>query len=216
MPIGIAIGGAALIGAGASIYAGSKASKAQQQGANAAIAEDRRQYDQTRTDFAPWRTTGASALAKLAGMYGIGDAPGTTATPGTMTGTGDYGGFFTSPGYQFRRDQGVQAVERSAASRGLLRSGAATKAIARYTDGLASSEYQAFGDRLAQIAGFGQSATGSTAAAGDASASRIGAANIAAGNARASSYANIGSSVNSGINNVLSAYLYQSGGGFGK
>jgi hypothetical protein len=51
---------------------GSKAAKAQKQAADQQVAEYRRQYDTSRADLAPWRETGASALSKLAGMYGVG------------------------------------------------------------------------------------------------------------------------------------------------
>jgi hypothetical protein len=155
-------------------------------------------------------------------MYGVGQN-GAGGDPMAGAGTdqmapasnANYGGFFASPGYNWRRDQGVQAVERSAASRGLLGSGAAVKAIGRYADGLASSEYQNFGDRLAQMAGFGQAATNTTVQAGQNATQGIVNAQTMAGNARASSYANIGSSINSGLNNAMSAYLFSSGGGFG-
>lgn len=82
------------------------------------------------------------------------------------------GGFQTSdPSYQFRLQQGNQAVERSAAARGLLGSGAATEELMNYAQGAASQEfgaqynrvlsaipvaegqYQAQFSRLAQLAG---------------------------------------------------------------
>lgn len=208
MPPAVAIAGAAVVGAGAQIISGNKAAKAQTQAANASIAEQRRQSEQARTDQAPWLQAGGGALAQLSRLYGITPTPEGT-TPAA------YGGFFTSPGYEFRRDQGIQAVERSAAARGLLRSGSAAKAIQRYGEGLAASEYDAYAARLAQLAGFGQNAANSNAASGATATNSITAALMASGNARASSYANTGSAINSGINNALAAYLYSQGGGFG-
>lgn len=204
MPPAVALAGAAVVGAGVSAVAGSKAAKAQRKAAEAGILEQQRQYNQTRADFAPWRETGASALAMLGNAYGLNGQPR------------DNSAFFTSPGYEFRRDEGLRAIDRSNAARGLLNSGAADKARMRYAEGLGASEYDSWWNRLAGIAGVGQSATGQTAAMGANAANNISNAHQAAGNARASSYANIGSSVNSGINNVLSAYLYNYGGGFGK
>lgn len=213
--VAVAIAGAAVVGAGTSIISGNKAAKAQTKAADQQIAEERRQYDLDRADLAPWRETGASALSKLAGMYGVGGTP--TNGEGTADpNAGAYGGFFTSPGYQFRLDEGNKAVERSAAAKGLLRSGAAVKAIDRYSQGLASSEYDAFTNRLMGLAGLGQNATNATVQAGQNATSGIVNAYGAAGNARASSYANTGSAINSGINNALSAYLYSQGGGFAK
>jgi hypothetical protein len=57
------------------------------------------------------------------------------------------------------------------------------------------------------MAGVGQAATNTTVAAGQNAASTISNNLIASGNARASSYANTGSAINSGLNNVMSAYL---------
>lgn len=204
MPPAVALAGAAVVGAGAQIISGNKAAKAQRQAADMSVAEQRRQYDTTRADFAPWRQAGSGALDMLSRAYGIGgQAPDMTA-------------FTASPGYQFRFDQGLQAVDRGAAARGLLHSGAAVKAEQRFGQGLASSEFGDWWNRLAGVAGVGQQATGQTAAAGANAANNISNAYTQAGNARASSYANTGSAINSGINNVLGAYLYNYGGGFGK
>lgn len=63
---------------GASILSGvmgdkaaDKAADAQTAAANAAIGEQRRQYDQTRTDLAPWRDRGGLAANRLAVMMGL-------------------------------------------------------------------------------------------------------------------------------------------------
>ncbi len=77
-----------------------------------------------------------------------------------------------SPAYQFRLEQGMQALDRSAAARGLLGSGAAVKEASRFGQGLASTEYDnEFRRRLAlagqragiagQQVGAGQFGTGS-------------------------------------------------------
>lgn len=204
MPPAVAIAGAAVVGAGASIISGNKAAKAQQQAADQQVAESRRQYDQDRADLAPWREAGQSAWSKMSAAYGLNGQP--AATPEQL-------GFTTSPGYQFRLDQGVKAAERSAASRGLLGSGAAMKAVQRYGEGLAASEYGDWWNRLAGMAGVGQAATNTTVAAGQNATNGITSAIGAAGNARASSYANTGSAINSGLNNIMSAYLYKRGWG---
>jgi hypothetical protein len=210
MPPALAIAGSAVIGAGASIISGNKAAKAQQKAADQSIAEQRREYDQDRADLAPWRTTGASALAKLSAAYGLNGTPTVTGGPTNPDGTVNsdaYGGFFTSPGYQFRLAEGLKAIDRGAAARGQLGSGATIKAEQRYGEGLAASEYDAWASRLQQMAGVGQAATNTTVAAGQNAASTISNNLIASGNARASSYANTGSAINSGLNNVMSAYL---------
>lgn len=212
-----AIIGASVLGAGASIISGNKAAKAQQKGNDQAVAESRRQYDTTRADFEPWRTAGAGALAQLQRLYGLTPNDTPHANPTTMdnivAGENDYGGLQLTPGYQFRFDEGQRAVERSAASRGLLRSGASQKAIARYGEGLAASEYDSYARRLAEMAGIGLSATGATAASGDNASNNIANLYAANGNARASSYLNTGNAINQGLNNIVSAYTFNKGWG---
>lgn len=238
--VAVAIGGAAVVGGVSSAVSGSKAAKAQKQAAatsaaasqaatDAQIAESRRQYDTTRADYTPYREVGYGALGKLAGMYGVQstDASGkpTSAVGSTGAGYSGDGGFTASPGYKFRMDEGLKAIDRQNAARGILNSGGADKARMRYAQGIASSEYDTFANRLAALAGVGQSATGSTAAAGaNASGQIVGAlgqngqnqstAATNAGNARASSYANAGSAINGTVNNLASLYMYQQGGGF--
>lgn len=58
-----------------------------------------------------------------------------------------------TPGFQFRMDQGQQAVERAGSARGLLESGAILKGLTEFGQGLASQEFGAEHDRLAKLAG---------------------------------------------------------------
>lgn len=57
-------------------------------------------------------------------------------------------GFETSPGYQFRMEEGQKALERSRAAQGTLSSGATGKALTRYAQGVASDEYGNYMSRL--------------------------------------------------------------------
>ena len=215
--VAAAIGAAAVVGGATTLVAGSKAAKAQKKGAEQAIVEQRREYDQDRTDLAPYRETGTAALGKLASMYGVTTGSGGASAGGVM-GYANDGGFTASPGYQWAVDQGTQAIQRSASARGLLNSGGTQKAIARYVTGAASQEYDRYAGRLAELAGVGQSATNSTVAAGQNTTNQISQAQQNAGNARASSYLNIGSAINGTVNNLASAYLYSRApqyGGFG-
>lgn len=69
--VAVAVGGSALISGGAAIYGANQAASASQSGTNASIAEQQRQYDQTRTDFAGQRALGNSATDALARLYGF-------------------------------------------------------------------------------------------------------------------------------------------------
>jgi len=82
------------------------------------------------------------------------------------------------PSYQFRLQEGQKALEASAAARGGLNSGGTLKALTRYGQGMASTEYQAAFERfladrqqrgnvLGSLAGMGQTATGQQIAAGE-------------------------------------------------
>jgi ABC-type lipoprotein release transport system permease subunit len=50
--------------------------------------------------------------------------------------------FQADPGYSFRMSEGLKALERSAASRGILQSGQTLKDITRFGQDAASQEYQ--------------------------------------------------------------------------
>lgn len=55
-----------------------------------------------------------------------------------------------SPGYDFQMGQGIQALDRSAAARGMLLSGAQSKALNEYGQGVANQDYYGWADREQQ------------------------------------------------------------------
>ena len=122
------------------------------------------------------------------GAGGAGGAGGGAAGSNALN--FDYGGFKETPGYQFRVDQGRQAIERSAAARGGLNSGATMKALQGYGQGMAADEYGTFYNRLGAMSGTGQTQVNSLASLGANSAANQGNSLMQAGNARASGYAN--------------------------
>lgn len=183
-------------------------------------------YNQGREDTAPWRTTGKNALLALEQQINAG--------PGDYT---------QSPGYQFRLSEGQKALERSAAARGGLIGGASQKALLKYGQDYATSDYDNFLRRyyekmtpLQSLAGVGQSTAAQTAASGANMANSIANTNmntaagvgqnyLNAGNAAAGNYINQAnvitgamransSAMNSGFNNYLN-WKNQFGGGSG-
>ena len=186
-PVGGMIGGAlgGLLDTSQQADSVQSASNAQQAATNAAIAEQRRQYDLTRGDYAPYREAGTKALGQLQGEMG--------SMPTSQE-------VMNSPGYQFGLQQGQQAIDRKTAAAGGRVSGAALKSAAEYGTNYATTgynaEYQRRQDRLnrlASLAGIGQSATNSSSAAGSNMANNVsgslssqgdatGAARIAQGN----------------------------------
>ncbi len=208
---GLGVAGAvasSVIGAAASKKAGKVVATAAEKTAELSAS----QFEQTRADLAPWRTIGASALNQYADLLGI-QRPGGPA-PGEAP---DRSEFFKSPGYQFRLGEGIKAVERSAASRGSLQSGAAMKAVQRYGEGLASSEYNNYASQLAGVAGAGQQAVTQTGVFGAQAAGAQGAAGERAGAARASGYLGAAGQIQQGISDVagFGGYLFGGGGGGG-
>jgi len=77
---------------------------------------------------------------------------------------GDMSKFKTSPGYQFRLGEGVNALEQGAAARGNTLSGAQQKALMGYGQNLASEEY---GQQLGRIGGLMNQGFSASQAAGN-------------------------------------------------
>ena len=97
-------------------------------------------------DASQQQATSQQALNQLALLSGL-EVDGQTLSPEEVQARLE-----ALPGFQFRRDQGRQAVERSAASRGLLESGAVLKELERFGQGLASESFGEEFGRLAQLA----------------------------------------------------------------
>jgi hypothetical protein len=143
----------------------------------------------------PWRKAGVNALAKLEPLA-------TEYTPFGMD------QFQADPGYAFRMSEGMKGLERSAAARGGLLSGATLKGIQRYGQDLGSQEYMNAFNRyqternarlapLQSLAGVGQTTSQRLGAAGTQFANTMGnigmnQSNVAANAqmSRASTYGN--------------------------
>ncbi len=90
---------------------------------------------QEKTALSAYQTAGSTGLTGLSDLL----KPGGALTQQFSFNPGD---LTKDPGYQFMLDQGTQALERSAASRGLLGSGGTLKSLTRYAQGLAGTEFQ--------------------------------------------------------------------------
>lgn len=125
--------------------------------------------------------------------------------------------FQKDPGYEFRLNQGLDAVQGSRAAKGSMFSGATLKALQDYGSDYASSEYgkaydrfnndrtQRF-NRLATVAGIGQTATNNVGTAG-ANFAKNASSNIMSGaNASAAGTIGVANSINGGLSNLQSLY----------
>ena len=268
---GVGAGGA-ILSANASNRGQQQAADASQQAADAATAEQRRQYDLSRADNAPWLATGQSALSQLAGLYGLNtgaqpatqgngvvgqtgfggdlnggngnvtnglidptrfgdaqvqraisnDGPQINGGPGdgykspTAPTSGNFASFFASPDYQFRQSEQARALTARNAALGIQDSGAAQRSALEYSGNLASGEFNNYANRLASLAGVGQTAAGQNQALGTNYANAVG--GIAQNNAQTlgSSYqnqadtrANLYGGIAGGLSNGLTQYFGQ-------
>ena len=118
-----------------------------------------------------------------------------TGQYGQATGVGSGGSlspFFASPDYQFRQNEQMRALTARNASLGIQDSGAAQKAAIQYSGNLASGEFNNYANRLASLAGVGQTAANQSAQLGQNFANNF--ANLQTQNAQnlGSSYATQG------------------------
>ena len=108
-----------------------------------------------------------------------------------------------SPGYQWRKDEGQKALERSAAARGGLFSGGTGRELERYGSEFAKDEFAADFSRFGQIAGDGTQSTNTTVnAAGQFGNSAADNAQAAA-RARSTGYQQVGAAQAGFFNNTV-------------
>lgn len=150
-----------------------KAAKAQKNAANSAISASQANYANTANDLNPYISAGKNALGQMQALN-----------------SGDFSSFKQSPDYQFRFDQGIQGLDRSAASRGSLYSGGHSADLMSFGQGLASQSYGDYYNRLAGLAQSGQGAASNLGSVGTGNAASIGGYMQAAGNAQANGYIN--------------------------
>jgi hypothetical protein len=142
MPAGWAVAAATV----ASAVIGSQASKsAASTQANAAARASDAQRDMFERQVElqePFREAGLKGQNRLMELLGLSEDK--SAADFGKYATAEFGmdKFTADPGYAFRMSEGMKALERSAAARGGLLSGATLRGTQRYGQDLASQEYQ--------------------------------------------------------------------------
>jgi hypothetical protein len=208
--------------------AAERSAAVQKEMADKSIAAQREMFDIGRTDLQPYRESGVTAQNQLFQLLGLG---GDTTAPEYGKYTKDFGmsDFTTDPGYQFRLDQGMKALNASAAAKGMGMSGANIKGAIGYGTDMGNQYYQqAFNNyqtnranRLSPLMDFtrlGQaSAAGSAAQAGALGANlgntysnlgtNLGKAATDAGAATAGGYVAGGNAINSTIGSLGNQYM---------
>lgn len=139
--IGAAIGVVTAIGWGLIASGGAKsAANAQAAASDRASQVQMDMFNKQVELQKPFREAGLTAQNQLLQLLGIG---GDKNAAGYGSAAQAFGmkQFNADPGYQFRQDEGMKALERSAAARGGLLSGSALKGITRFGQQTASDEY---------------------------------------------------------------------------
>lgn len=195
--VAAAVGGA-LISADAS----GDAAETQADASRDASASQERIFNRQVELQEPWREAGIDALGQLTSGLG----PGGQFSRG-FTFTQD------DPGYQFRLSQGRDALESSAAARGLNLSGATLKALVDYGQQAGSQEYGASYNRwnndvtnrfnrLASVAGIGQTATRDVSQAAGNFGNSLAELSLQGANARAAGQVGTANAITGGLSTL--------------
>ena len=194
------VAGAVVVSSAIGANASSKAAKTQAAAADRAAEGQERMFERQVELSEPWRKAGEQALNKLI----------------PLTDYQQFGmqQFQADPGYGFRMSEGMKALERSAAARGGLLSGATLKGIQRFGQDLGSQEYMNAFNRyqteraarlqpLQSLAGVGQTTAQQLGQAGQTMASNVGEALTSGAAARASGYVGGANALTQGLGTYL-------------
>ena len=147
-----------LVGAATEFYNQAESERAHQKaddrlwiGERLGVEEQNRNYNQIRDDFQPYRDMGVQGVNAM-------------MNPNES--------FETSPGYEWRRNEGMRNMENRFSGGG--GGGNAMRALNDYGQGMASQEFGNWWNRQAGMAGMGMNATSNTATAGMNKANSIG------------------------------------------
>lgn len=166
----VAAAAATVVGGVMSNNANKKAAGAQAQAAQQGIGKIEGYYDESKQNLSPYMQTGGMANTGLQQLLG-----------------GDYSGFYNSPDFKAAMQAGGDMADNSAASRGMLFSGAHQKDLSNYGQQTAAQYLGNYRNFLGGTAGMGLGAAtslgGFGADAGRSIANLLG----GAGDARASS-----------------------------
>ena len=235
-------------GAYLSSQASKKAAGTQAAAADRASDAQERMFERQVELQEPFREAGLAGQNRLLQLLGISTKPealGTGASAeekaqyakdlaayNALTKSKDYGKYASAeftpaqfmanqdPGYAFRMSEGMKALDRSAAARGGLLSGATLKGAQRYGQDLASQEYQNAFNRyqtartntlnpFASLAGVAQSSANTLGSAAGQLGGQIGSNIIGAGNAMAAGQVGSANAIAQGVGQGINFYQNQ-------
>lgn len=172
----VAVAGATLVGGAMQSRAASRAAGAQEAAAEAAIEEQRRQFDAIQNLLRPYVEAGGPALQAQQALLGLlGPEEQAKAIAGIESGQG----------FQSLVRQGEEAMLQNASATGGLRGGNIQGALAQFRPQMLQSAIEEQYARLGGMTTLGQNSAAGVGAAGMQSASNIGALMQQGGAARA-------------------------------
>ena len=212
-PLAIAaLAGANVLGGVMGSNASKRAAQIQADSARYAADLQNQQFQQTRQDMEPWRNTGQSALFQLRDMTQPGGALMQRYTGAELA---------TDPGFQFGLEQGRNAIDQSAASRGVLFSGKTLQDLMKFgTDyggtmfnqgfqrDMANKQFQQ--GTLAGLSGTGQATATASGQLGAQNAQSISDLLTGGANARAAGIVGSANALSSGLSNAGNTYMQMS------
>ncbi len=165
-----------------------------------------------------WRQRLGSATPGTPGTPGIGNP--NDPNFGQLTHQFNLQDFQESPAYQFNLQQGKLALDKASAARGKFYAPSTLQDIAKFSQGMASNEYQnAYSNynsnmqnifnRLYSLSGSGQNAAAQTGAFGTNAANQAGQNTIGAGNATAAGIVGGTNALVGGANNYANNQILQ-------
>lgn len=219
------LGGAALgaVGAGKQASAAQSAAQLQYQAQQNALAEQQREFDTNQTNEAPFLKAGQGAVTNLGDLLNLSSQGKGALAPWTQQFQAPTAAEAEQfPGYQFQLQQGEKALQNSAAAQGNLLSGATQKGLQNYAQNSAQTDYQNVYNnalqqyqqsynqfqqsqsntfnRLASVAGLGQTTAGQLGQQGQEAATNTGNILFAGANGQGQALQNAGAATASGYN----------------
>ena len=146
-----------LLSSAINAFSSQSAAKAQKRAADAALALQKQQFEQTRADLSPYRQAGAGALGQYGNLLGLNGEDARNAA---------FANYRTDPSYAWQRQQAIDATQGSAAARGSLFSGSTLRGISDRTQNIANLDYGNYMSRLSGLGQQGQNAAAQTGAFG--------------------------------------------------
>lgn len=201
-PFTAAILGSTAIQTAGGFLGGRATSRAGRAALETAALDGARARRESRRLLGPYQSAGNEAIGQLRQIYGGSEL--------------DVSPFIDSPQYRFLQQEGENALLRQKSAMGRLASGETQRDLTAFGQGLASTQFDNYVNRLFGLAGIGQNAVGqqlNTYLGAGSQTNQM--AGLNAGfqaDAAQSIFGNAGSAANSAIQNMLFADLLKQGG----